>query len=158
MGYTTRPGSGSEFWVSLPAIDSAAVATAARTVPAPAPTGAKVLVIDDDNMVRTVLARMLETQYDVSATASASDALMTIRDGARFDVIFCDLMMPKLNGMQFFRHLSDTHPELAERVVFLSGGAHTEEGRAFLDEPLRKVINKPFTADELFRTIEGCLS
>lgn len=63
---------------------------------------ARVLVIDDDDMIREILRRVLKA-HEVTVHASASDALTQIAGGSRFDAILCDLMMPGLSGIEFHR-------------------------------------------------------
>jgi two-component system NtrC family sensor kinase len=61
-----------------------------------------------------------------------------------FDLIFCDLMMPAVNGFEFYRRLSSVAPELALRTVSLTGGAFTDEARQFLESVPNQSMMKPF--------------
>lgn len=82
------------------------------------------------------------------------DAFMAreFRSGEVFDAILCDVMMPKMSGVDFHSELARTQPELATRIIFISGGAFTLEARAFLDRVANARVDKPFDAESL-RTI-----
>ena len=78
---------------------------------------------------------LLLDEHDVKVVISGLAARDLFERGERFDVILCDLMLEDLSGMELSRWLQDERPDLAERVVFMTGGAFTEEARAFLGLP-----------------------
>jgi CheY-like chemotaxis protein len=84
---------------------------------------------------------------------SAGAALDLIRRGERYDVIFCDLMMPQITGMELHAELLRSQPEQAANVVFLTGGAFTAAAREFLDEVPNRRLEKPFDLKELRRLV-----
>jgi len=108
----------------------------------------RVLIIDDELFVGRALARLLHT-HDCVVETDARRALMAIERGPRPDAILCDLMMPGMDGEAFYEALRAKHPELAERVVFVTGGAFTLEARAFLATTERPVLDKPVDAGAL---------
>ena len=141
-------GKGTSFRVVLP---STSLANAAAPSAIRAPIGArrtKILAIDDEPLVGKVLAIALAA-HEVVTLTSAVEALARIRQGERFDLIFCDLMMPHMNGMEFFTALSAEVPELAERLVFLTGGAFTEGARQFLERTSALTVEKPFSVQSI---------
>ena len=74
-----------------------------------------------------------------------------------YDVIICDLKMPKLDGMAFFREVSAKMPHVARRLIFVTGDvAGTEAGR-FLEETGCRWIAKPFRLRDLVRTAREAL-
>jgi CheY-like chemotaxis protein len=77
--------------------------------------------------------------------------------GQRFDIIFSDLMMPTMTGMEFYEVLLGRDPDVAKHVVFLSGGIVTENARDFLDSVSNKCVDKPFVVSELRATIQEIL-
>jgi CheY-like chemotaxis protein len=85
-------------------------------------------------------------------------ALRRILSGERFDLIFSDLMMPVMTGIQLLKELTKLVPSQAERVVFLTGGAVTAEAQEFLATTTRDLIIKPFDADEMLAFIAGRLN
>ena len=110
---------------------------------------AKLLLVDDEPMMGTALQVAFEGDYDVSLVASGEEARRLIASGARFDVIVCDLMMKGLSGMDLYRWVHDQDPALADRIVFVTGGAYTPEAQAFLDEVDNPRLQKPFSLDAL---------
>jgi PAS domain S-box-containing protein len=116
---------------------------------------AAVLAIDDEASVGLVIRRVLR-QHDVTAVTSAQEALDLLGCGQEFDVILSDLMMPGMSGMELYRKVVDTHPKMAPRVVFLTGGAFTAEAREFLDRVGNKCLEKPFAAERLREMVQKC--
>jgi CheY-like chemotaxis protein len=74
----------------------------------------------------------------------AREALERISAGERFDAILCDLMMPEMSGMRLFDEIGRIEPALAERMVFLTGGAFTPSAREFLERVANARLEKPF--------------
>jgi PAS domain S-box-containing protein len=144
----STPGRGSTFTVLLPA--GAAPPPASERPPgAPAPPGRRgsVLVVDDEPALASSLRRLLARDHDVVTAGSAQAALDLVAGGARFDVILCDLMMPEITGMDLHERLSHLAPHAAAVMVFMTGGAFTDRARAFLDDPARRRVEKPFEPD-----------
>ena len=113
----------------------------------------RVLVVDDDEGIRSVLARALQPKHDVVTVAGGPEALAALQSGAAFDVILCDLMMPGMSGREVLSALQHAHPEHAHRVVFISGGATTREAQQFLDTLDRPLVRKPFNMPALRQLI-----
>jgi len=143
----SEPGRGTTFRVLLPVGDSPAE-------PAPPPPKAeppralsprRVLVIDDDPEVRQALARMIGAPHVVELAETAYEArerLLTRKEC--YDVIFCDLMMPDLTGMDLYDALAAQRPEVLGSMVFMSAGAFTPRAARFLEQHSARRIDKPF--------------
>jgi CheY-like chemotaxis protein len=134
---------GTLFRVTLPGVEPCPTTTPGAPGAAGTARHRSVLVVDDDDMAARAVRRVLCTEHDVSISDGAADALHRIMRGDRFDVIICDLMAPK-SGAAFFDELSRRAPECARRIVFLTGGAFTPEGRKFLDRVPNPRLEKPF--------------
>ena len=109
---------------------------------------ARILIVDDDENVARVLMRTL-SEHEVSILLDARDALEQIVGGARFDVILCDLMMPNMTGARLYDELSRCAPDQAERMIFITAGATTQEMQDFLDNLPQLVLEKPVAGDLL---------
>ncbi len=72
-----------------------------------------------------------------------------------FDLILCDLMMPGFSGMDVHGALARLGPEHVQRMVFVTGGAYTTEGAAFLATVTNPHLDKPFNAEQLRRLVES---
>jgi PAS domain S-box-containing protein len=147
----SAPGRGTTFRVSLPA--SAPAAAAAGPAAVVSARRGRVLVLDDDPLVGRSMARLLQGAHDVTVLASPVEALARIEAGERWDAVLCDLMMPELSGMDVAERLARAAPDLAPRVVYLTGGAFTERARLFLAEG-RPWLEKPVDAAVLRRRVE----
>jgi CheY-like chemotaxis protein len=151
---TSESGHGATFRVVLPA--ARASATQAAPVPVPpkaiAPRGT-VLVVDDEASVGDVLRRVLRG-HDVTAVTSAAEALARLDAGERYDVILSDLMMPAMSGMELHAEVSRRSPEVAARMVFISGGAFTPTAHAFLDRVVNERVEKPFDPQHVRDIVE----
>ena len=139
-------GKGTAFRVLLPAATHEEASAAAPAGPAmtAAVRRGRVLIVDDEKLVLGVLKRILCKEHEVVALSAAKDALALCRAGEKFDVIFCDLMMPDMTGMDLHRELSAVAPDQAGKMIFLTGGAFSVEARTFLSEVPKIHVEKPF--------------
>ena len=146
----TEVGTGTVFRVLLPAA-SAPEPEVTPQIPTARTTTrrGRVLAIDDDEGILKLVRRALYGEHDVLALTAASQALRRIEAGARFDVILCDLMMPRVTGMDMYNELSRIAPDQAERVVFLTAGAFTSGARAFFERTSNLRMEKPFSLASL---------
>jgi len=103
-----------------------------------------IMIVDDDPDIVSAFRRALGRAHELTAVLSGAEAIELLREGGRFDVIFCDLMMPDITGMDLYEVLSKEAPDQADKIVFLTGGAFTARARQFLDEVSNQCIEKPF--------------
>jgi CheY-like chemotaxis protein len=109
----------------------------------------RLLIVDDDAMVLSALRRRLQRRYDVVTVLGGVEALARLSEDAGFDSIICDLTMPEVDGKSFYDAIQKEHPELADRIVFMSGGAFTPRLRKFASAVSNPVMQKPVTRDDL---------
>jgi DNA-binding response OmpR family regulator len=119
-------------------------------------TRPRILVVDDDPMMGTTLRLALEDDYDVSVSGSAENAMSVLTSEA-FDLVLCDLMMPRTSGIDLHRWLRDRDPAAADRMLFMTGGAYTDQAARFLREDAREHVEKPFRVEQLLRKIQSML-
>jgi signal transduction histidine kinase len=149
-------GIGSVFRVVLPRAEAPSAAERPAAA-APAATGrGRVLVVDDEPTLCDAISRMLAADHEVSTTTEAQEALRRIEGGERFDVIFCDLMMPQMTGIELHEALTRVAPDQAQKMVFITGGAFTPTARAFLDNS-KATLEKPFRAAALRQLVQDRL-
>ena len=149
----SQPGRGTRFTIRLP-LRAAAPAAAARPEAdeSEAAVSGRLLVVDDEAGIRSALARMLRGHTIVEARTGAEARRILERDQA-FDLLLCDMMMPEVSGMELHTWLADAHPELAERLVFITGGAFTANARAYLQQVDNPRIDKPFDKAEVRKLV-----
>ena len=148
----SQPGRGSVFRVILPPARAPTPEPADRPGPASAPRS-RILVVDDEPLVGRAIQRILGAAHEVVVETSGRAALARAERGERFDLLLCDLMMPEMTGQDLLEALERTVPDLAGRVVFLTGGAFTPAAREFLESTRRPRLEKPFEAEALERLV-----
>jgi CheY-like chemotaxis protein len=153
-------GSGSVFRVILPAAGtpSEPVEAALERTPENTLRRGRILVVDDDTLVAKALSRLLAAHHDVIALTSAGDALARLERGERFDLIFCDLMMPITTGVEFHERLRLLAADQAERTIFITGGAFTDASRKFLETTANDRLEKPFDQHKLQKLVARYLN
>jgi signal transduction histidine kinase len=140
----SAPGQGSRFRIELPAAPGyESVARGSGRLAAAPAVRRRILVIDDDPGVAEAIAKLLSDEHTVDVMGDATSALSRIADGGRYDVILCDLMMPNVTGMDLYREVLRVAPDLASRIVFMSGGVYTPRARAFVEGLPNRCIEKP---------------
>ena len=149
----STPGQGTAITIWLPVTDEAVAQNgsgAPETIPAR--VAARILLVDDEEIVRTATAEMLrDIGYIVTEAASASQALSAIRGGIEVDGVVTDYLMPGMNGAQLIGELYRTGRRLP--VLLITGYAAKGE-----DVPSGvPVLSKPFRQAELARTLNTVL-
>ncbi len=153
----SEPGEGTTFHVVLPTTDAQRVAGGAARSEPPEPNSglppvrSRVLVVDDEVTIANALRDLLGAEHDVVATTSAREALAVLDAQDEFDVLFCDLMMPGMSGIELYEKLRDDRPGLERRIVFMTGGAFTTRAAEFLARVDNRRIEKPFS----LKLVEG---
>jgi two-component system cell cycle sensor histidine kinase/response regulator CckA len=167
LAVTSAPGRGTTFDIFLPEDAPPRAATAAP----PAAPGAReqadatetVLVVEDEQSVRTMLRRILQAEgYRVLEARHGADALLIVAEdgGAPVDLVLTDLVMPEMGGVELLAALHLLRPALPTIVV--SGyapellDAADEESEAVLPSPAH-FLAKPFTTDGVLRVVRDVL-
>jgi CheY-like chemotaxis protein len=105
-----------------------------------------VILVDDDPVVANILsAQLTAAGYRVAVESTAAGAIETLASiGDGVDLVFCDLMMKGVNGMELADTLAARAPGQLPKVVFMTGGAFTPRARAFTDRHSAQCVDKPF--------------
>jgi signal transduction histidine kinase/ActR/RegA family two-component response regulator len=151
------PGSGATFRVRLPASDAAPAEPpqpAPETLAARPATRRRILAVDDEALLLKAYRRMLGDAHELVTALGGQEAMRTLERDAGFDVVLCDLQMPEMSGMELHALVRSRLPALAERFVFVTGGAFSGEARRFMEESVSAVIQKPFRVEDLLALIE----
>lgn len=113
------------------------------------------LVIDDEPVLLRGLKRAL-SEHDVMTAGSVTQGIQLYQNH-QFDIVFCDLMMPELNGLEFYARLNALGPSHAERLVLMTGGVFADRLGCSLSQIPSPCILKPFKHGELERLISEAL-
>jgi signal transduction histidine kinase/CheY-like chemotaxis protein len=143
---------GATFAVELPiAGATASLPAAASPVAANVGGGAAVLVVEDEEALALAVAESLaDAGFKPETARDGEDALARVLEQT-FDLVICDLRMPRLNGPSFYRALATRSPALARRVIFVTGDVAGTDAERFLEESGCRWLPKPFRLAELLR-------
>ena len=117
----------------------------------------RVLVLDDNTMITQMLGSMLDMFGYQTATANAGEEALELLAYDRFDVVLSDLRMPGMDGQEFYRRAIAEHPELARRIVFLTGYSVGHGAREFLEATACPLLTKPCSLQTVQEIIVGLL-
>jgi len=148
---------GTRFQVYIPA-DAAEVAEAASTeTTLPRGAGETVLVVDDERIVREITRQTLETfGYRVVLACDGAEAVGKIAsDGKNISVVVTDIAMPVMDGAAMIQVLRRFNPRLP--VIVTSGQASKEQLAKIGGLEEKHVLAKPYTAEELLKTLKAAL-
>ena len=113
-----------------------------------------VLLVEDDLGVARFFSTILERAgYQVTAVMSAADALAALRRSA-FHCLVVDLILPREEGTSFYDALTHDFPEMAARVLFVTGWGNDPKSRALLEHTGRPVLAKPVEAAALIAAVK----
>ena len=156
---SSQTGQGASFFVELPV---AGVALQTRK-PAPAPValeafkGLRALVVEDEPALGAAVAEALtDAGFVVDRAGDGEEGLTRLTQGT-FDLIVCDLKMPRIDGMQFYRAMAVATPALARRVIFVTGAVAGTDAERFLEETGCRWLAKPFRLGDLLRAARDTL-
>jgi PAS domain S-box-containing protein len=152
----SRPGEGTKIRLRLPASGRAR-----QTDAVPPPRGSslprgRLLIVDDNERVAHAFAMIL-SDHDVEISLDPRAAADRVLAGDSFDVIFCDLMMPAMTGMDLYAVIAKERPKQAERMVFVTGGAFTPAARDFVARVPNIILEKPFDEKKLVAVLASQL-
>jgi two-component system, cell cycle sensor histidine kinase and response regulator CckA len=150
-------GRGTSFRILLPRSTAAQPVASAKKKAAGErlkPEGT-ILIVDDEPHVRRVASSILERQgYSVAVAADGYEALaLGLAHGGKFSAVLLDLTMPGLDGPSTLKELRAMNPTLP--VLIMSGFSEEEARKRLPSDPLITFLPKPFTADDLVRSLSG---
>lgn len=121
------------------------------------PAMAKLLIVEDDESVRTLAARALERDgHSVAIAADGAQGLALIQ-AARggYDLVVSDIRMPEMDGIEMATTAAALFP--AMKIMLMTGYADQRERAHGLDALIHDVIAKPFTMEEIRKAVSGAL-
>jgi two-component system NtrC family sensor kinase len=151
----SRPGRGASFYVELPVtgVKLPATPAARRDGPTEAIAGASILVVEDEaKLASAVVDALRDAGYIVEHAPDGEDALTKVK-AQSYDLVICDLKMPRMDGMAFYRMLSAAAPGLSTRVIFVTGDVAGTDAEKFLEESGCRWLAKPFRLGDLLRAV-----
>ena len=105
-----------------------------------------------------VLGVALETpDHEIIKANDCREAIEILDQGAPIDLVISDLCMPDVSGRELYAHVQERHPNLAKRVLFLTGDTLSPDARSFLEESGNRWFSKPFNIRDLQEVVEQYL-
>ena len=155
-------GKGNVFTVELPAVKemSSGLLEHTEEVVAGAPeAGKRVMVVDDEPAILDLLTELLQQMGHVTDVATDGNEAMNKLDRGDYDLVIVDLRMPcGLSGDRLHKFVKIKDPDLAERIIFITGDVANPETRKFLQNTSNPYLEKPFLLGALQETIQKSLS
>jgi PAS domain S-box-containing protein len=166
IGVESEPGKGTCFTVRLPVRQGISQSPPAMPAPAREVSNAhgRILMVDDEPAILSLLVHLLGADHEL-VTAGSGEAAQAILEGDQsFDVILCDLMMPGMSGVDLHAWVAAHHRALAQRIVFVTGGAFTPTaleyvslvGNLRIDKPYDTALLKGLISDLVMATRSAC--
>jgi two-component system, cell cycle sensor histidine kinase and response regulator CckA len=156
MDVQSAPGHGTTFSIQLPKVDADKLPSQRPSSRPPSTepgVRGRVLVVDDEEAICKTMQRLLGRDHEVVTAVSAARAAEILQTDRGFDLILCDMMMPDMSGMELHASIAAQDHELAERFVFVTGGAFTPAASRYLANVGNRRLEKPFDIAALERTV-----
>ena len=153
----SQPGRGASFCIELPVTDAALKPALPKVpdrafAPSAAAVGAAVLVVEDEVALGAAVAEALaDSGFVVDRAGDGLEALEKV-GGKTYDLIVCDLKMPRLDGPSFYRELLKCNAPLTRLILFVTGDVAGTDAERFLEESGCRWLEKPFRLRDLLRT------
>ena len=158
-----RPSSlgGTAFLLELPAANTPAQEKPARPARASAKErkpGARILILDDDVAIAALLGEMLGLLGHRTVIRINGITALEYLGREAVDVILCDFWMPDMDGREFYSELEKRRPDLAGRVVFLTGDPTSPDVKEVLTRTGNTYLAKPFQLDSIGKTVASVVA
>ena len=172
----SRKDAGASFFVEFPispagkaapmrrmhaAPPGAASASAAAATVAPSRDvfkGARVLVVEDEPaLASAVRDAFVDAGFAVDRAGDGEEGLARVAEN-HYDLIVCDLKMPRVDGIRFYRAMTAATPALARRVIFVTGDVAGTDAERFLEDSGCRWLSKPFRLGDLLRAAREALA
>ena len=116
-----------------------------------------VLVLDDEKALAEMIAEVLDILGHKTTVCHTAERALELMDKQHFDIIVSDFRMPDINGRQFYEFVKQRHPELAPRIIFVTGDVVNEETRSFLESTKNPHFEKPFNLASVGKAVAEVL-
>ncbi len=158
----SEKGKGALFRLELPITEDPRSLTKEPGIPEQGKKAGKrsldILIIDDEEMIIELLFEYLTDLGHNIETAATGEAALEKIINRNYDLIFCDMKMPGLNGQELYKRIKEQKPEAAPKIVFSTGDTLTQNVRDFFKETGNLFISKPFNFQNILGIVNSRLS
>lgn len=121
----------------------------------PSPRTGKILIVDDNDQMCSLLADILELfDYQAQQAKDGEEALKCLGEG-KYDLVITDIRMPKMSGTDLLKLIKKTQPKLP--VVLVSGFTPSNTTTVIITEKADGFLNKPFTVEQIEKLLKDLL-
>jgi two-component system, cell cycle sensor histidine kinase and response regulator CckA len=157
----SRAGGGASFYVELPVtvLNDAPKNARAAAPPIEASKTASILLVEDEHALASAVSDALtDAGLKVEHAGDGHEALARLGNQQAYDLVICDLKMPRVDGKTLYRAIAAAAPSLARRVIFVTGDVAGTEAERFLEESGCRWLAKPFRLADLLRAVRETLA
>ncbi len=149
LRYSSEPGKRNALKIYFPALPPDTVEPLARSSPRDLPVARTILIVDDDEAVRSPAAEFLKMEgFKVLQARTGAEAIQVVlQSRSPLDILITDLVMPTMNGHEVAEKLLELHPDL--KVLYVSGDADRVLATQFADRSKPVTLRKPFRLEIL---------
>ena len=113
----------------------------------------RILLLEDDETLKDAIKDFLEANfYEVVSVSNGAEGVRAVLKDD-FDIVICDMMMPKLPGDMFYTAIERMRPHLCRRFIFITGHRGNEKITNFIKQVRGTMLAKPFHMDDLLEAI-----
>ena len=112
----------------------------------------RILIVDDEASIRKAIKRVLRA-HEVIEAACGEEAMRILEGDHDYDLVLCDMMIPRVSGLDLHQWLAANNPQLAAKVIFITGGAFTPRAREYLEKVDNLLLEKPFDVMSLVQIV-----
>jgi signal transduction histidine kinase len=143
----SEPGCGTTFTLLFPSSEDSTPVQRAEPTEAPQADTARVLVVDDEEMVRSIVTQLLSLKgHEIDQASSGAEALDCV-ESETYDIVFTDFGMPEMTGAELAYQIRSVCPSMP--IVLLTGYTDTDAA----EQDVEAILSKPFKLEELQATI-----
>jgi two-component system NtrC family sensor kinase len=158
----SRLGEGSTFIIELPIIAPVPEGLTPERMPHALQfenliRGKRALVVDDENYILDFFIEVFEALPMAVDTAGDGRVAMQKILSTEYDLIISDFRMPQMSGKELYRWIKENRPELAKRIIFVTGDTVSADTRSFLEDNRNRYLSKPFKIEEVKEAIQQTL-
>ena len=162
VSFENKPAGGAKFTVELPVVHAPEVEPKAAAAQSSAAAGSSLsrrfLVVEDEPTVAQLIVDVLrEDGHHVESVLDSQEGLTRLARGG-FDLVICDLRMPRLDGPAFYDVLVRTGSPMRDKIIFITGDTLAARSLKFLESKNLPYLAKPFLVEELKLAVQAVLS
>ncbi len=121
----------------------------------PAPQGYRILVVDDETIVLSLVRDALEDENYLIETSSNSQDALALAQNEPFDLLITDIRMPHMDGIELVRKVREARPDIA--IIFMTGYANLSSAKNAIKQGASDYIMKPFELVEIRQAVKNAL-